>query len=397
MARFTRTTAKAAAVAATMTLSLISGCQSTVDGSRTAENPESRVGDSKEILEQAFSGTTFQAPESGPPAQSGANVWLLTCISLPSCQTIGDSFKQAAQSLGWDITELDNKLDPTTTITQIRQAVSARVDAVVVVGMDCPAIKAGLDSAKSARIPVVSAAGADCDDPAVGGTEQGFAATTNYLGANNATELYQLYGERNADVTVAAARESGIEAPKILDLRRPDFLSHKVQAEAFDRRVEEICPECELIKVDYTRAQLNVPGSQLVRNTLQRHPDANVVFFPFDKMLDYGLQTALETTNNIKLVCCGDGGGGGVEYAKKSRPQLIINAYAWGFAGYAAADTLNRLLAGDSREQIPNMGGYILYVEKNRNLPTVPGEQPAPPLDALKGFSDIWFPQGSGK
>jgi ribose transport system substrate-binding protein len=349
--------------------------------------------DARTTLDQAFAGITYPQPTQGPAAQSGKNVWYLSCLSYPTCRNQVAAFEEAAKSLGWQVNALDNKVDPNTAINQIRQAISAKADAIVLNSLDCSKIKTGLDAAKAAGIPVLGVSAADCDDPLLGsaaGPEPGFAAVQKLDGTNSVLEYFQLLGRSNAEVTVAAAKQNGITAPRIMRLKMTDVLYQKMKAEAFDQRVEEICPNCTVVPVDFTLPQMAQQGQQVFRNAFLQNPTADVVYFPFDAALPAGLQTALAGATHVKVACCGDGQSGSIDFARSAAAHVIVNVSPNTFFGYAQADIVNRLLAGQKRTELPNEGGYVQYIDKTHNMPAPGTAGPPPPFDFVAGFQSVW-------
>lgn len=347
----------------------------------------------QKTLDEAFAGITFPQPAQGPAAQPGKSVWYLSCLSYPTCRNQVAAFEDAAKALGWQVNALDNKVDPNTTINQIRQAISAKADAIVLNALDCAKIKTGLDAAREAGIPVLGVSAVDCNDPLLGsaaGTEPGFAAVQKLHGTSSVLEYFQLLGRSNAEVTVAAAKQDGIKAPRIMRISMTDVLYQKMKAEAFAKRVGEICPDCTIVPVDFTLSQMAQQGQQVFRNAFLQNPTADVVYFPFDAALPAGLQTALGGAANVKVACCGDGQSGSIDFARSATAHVIVNVSPNKFFGYAQADVVNRLLAGQQPADLPNEGGYVQYLDKTHNMPPVGTDGPPPPFDFVAGFQSVW-------
>jgi len=391
--RATRLVVAAAAAAVALVLSACGAGGGAAGEGGTGGVATDTAFDARTTLDQAFAGITYPQPTQGPAAQSGKNVWYLSCLSYPTCRNQVAAFEEAAKSLGWQVNALDNKVDPNTAINQIRQAISAKADAIVLNSLDCSKIKTGLDAAKAAGIPVLGVSAADCDDPLLGsaaGPEPGFAAVQKLDGTNSVLEYFQLLGRSNAEVTVAAAKQNGITAPRIMRLKMTDVLYQKMKAEAFDQRVEEICPNCTVVPVDFTLPQMAQQGQQVFRNAFLQNPTADVVYFPFDAALPAGLQTALAGATHVKVACCGDGQSGSIDFARSAAAHVIVNVSPNTFFGYAQADIVNRLLAGQKRTELPNEGGYVQYIDKTHNMPAPGTAGPPPPFDFVAGFQSVW-------
>ena len=56
---------------------------------------------------------------------------------------------------------------------------------------------------------------------------------------------------------------------------------------------------------------------------------------------------------------------------------------------WATADTINRLLAGETPSQLPNEGGGFQVVDKNHNLPPA-GQAPKPATNFQAVYEKVW-------
>ena len=70
-----------------------------------------------------------------------------------------DSMTAAAQAKGWTVTNLNANGEPLQAITEIKQLVTKKADAIIVTVFDSTGLAAGIAAAKEAGIPVLSAGG----------------------------------------------------------------------------------------------------------------------------------------------------------------------------------------------------------------------------------------------
>ena len=75
-------------------------------------------------------------------------------LAQPGTQMYVEGFKNTAQSKGWDVNVIDTKGDVASVISRIEDAVTQKVDAIVI-NVDPSQIEAGLAVAKEANIPVI--------------------------------------------------------------------------------------------------------------------------------------------------------------------------------------------------------------------------------------------------
>lgn len=132
----------AAALVAVAALSM-SACSSTTSaggGSGTArdENAPAWLKDVRANVDAQYEGRYLDVIDSGPKAVEGANVWYISCgEAVSGCAAAGAGFKEAAGELGWNATYYDGKFDPNEVSNGIKQAVSAKADAIGLNIFDC--------------------------------------------------------------------------------------------------------------------------------------------------------------------------------------------------------------------------------------------------------------------
>lgn len=346
-----------------------------------------------EVLEESYAGIGLPVPDSGPEAQTGKKIWLITCPALGGCLRVNAGFEAAADLLGWDVTVVDGKADPTTTINLIKQAVAAKVDGIVEVPLDCSLIKTGLQVAKDAGIPVLSWGGVDCNSESLGddAEDEGlFAAPVQINGAADWAGWYATEGENSANFLIARVAQLGIENPVILRFHNEDAGLNAAEAKAFAETLAAGCPECKLEDVTFTFAQISAgKGPQIFSSGIQAHPDANVLYYAWDAMLDAGLQTALAPKKDqFEFICCGDGGQNGLAEARAMTDATwAISAYGHERGSYAIADVMNRIFAGET--DFPQEGGYSTFVDADHNMPAE-GEFALGNYDYVEAYKTLW-------
>lgn len=74
-------------------------------------------------------------------------------LAQPGTQFYVEGFQAAAEDKGWDVNVIDTKGDVAAVISRIEDVVNQKVDAIII-NVDPSQIKAGLQAAKDAKIPV---------------------------------------------------------------------------------------------------------------------------------------------------------------------------------------------------------------------------------------------------
>jgi ribose transport system substrate-binding protein len=395
--RVRATLAVLASIAAVLALTACgSDDDSGSDASASANAPELDV---DAVLERAYKGIIDEPPSEGPPAATDKTIWFSNCLGFEGCARFGDGLKAAAEVLGWTVKEVDNENNPSKSISIIRQAISANADAVVDTLSDCPNIKAGLEAAKEASLPVITYAGLDCNHPVFGGSEPLYAAPFRLGERDDALDYYREQGARDAEYILAVAAQRGLEEPSILQTQNENQLFQKERAEGFREKVEELCPGCELEPLIFTTEQLvNGQAQQVFKSGILRNPDMDVLYYANDAFLAPGLQAAMEANRGeFEIICCGDGGQQGIANVRRSGE--LAGVYTINFApvemwGWGALDVLNRVFAGEKPEDIPGQGHVSFYVDPEHNLPPE-GEPVEVPLDYQEAYTNLW--KGGGE
>src|SRR5207244_4314095 len=128
------------------------------------------------------------------------------------------------------------------------------------------------------------------------------------------------------------------------------------------------CKTCENIRVPYTFSQVPNPATQIWKSAILAHPEAHALAYVPSGLMTLGLQTAIRTSGHKLRVYGAEGGA--VNWTNiRSGFELSAIVRQDDQAIWATADTMNRVLAGQSPKSLPNEGGGVQIVDKNHNLP----------------------------
>jgi ribose transport system substrate-binding protein len=93
-------------------------------------------------------------PITGGAAFAAAKIAVITpYLAQPGTQFYVEAFQEAAKANGWDVNVIDTKGDAAAVISRIEDVSNQKVDAIVI-NVDPGQVGAGLETAKSAGIPV---------------------------------------------------------------------------------------------------------------------------------------------------------------------------------------------------------------------------------------------------
>lgn len=352
----------------------------------TASAAESAAAKRLEVLER---GLATKPPTSGPKAQTGKNVWAISCGDfVESCSVVTDYTLTAGKAIGWDMTRFDAKVDPAKAADGIRQAIADDADAIIVSAFDCTLVKAALKDAKEADVVTYGSGTTNCDDPIAGDGGEGLYTLTDIVppGTGPGWANFTInWGEDKGNYAVA---ETGGKA-KAINVTQTDFPNIALISQGFDKAIKS-CKGCEVVDtVEYTSAQLSSNAlTQNVTNALASNPDANVLHLPVDSLLA-NVGPAIQESGRSKdlLVVGGEGNfKSNIEQIRKDGTQDAALAFDLNWESWSQVDDINRLFAGEK----PVYGGWgYSVVDKDTNLPA-PGKVWNSKLDFASAYKKIW-------
>lgn len=337
-----------------------SGSTASESANTTAEtggSSDSLVAEAEASVEKAREGTYSDPPSTGPAAQSGKDVWVISCgESAPGCSTLAAGAMEAGETLGWKMHLFDGKLTPTGWTAGFDKALAAGAEGIIPITMDCPPIKGSLEKAKQADVPVIGLYSFDCDDPSY--TEKSPALYTEVVNVGKDLPSYfEEYGRVKADYAIAETDGKF----KAINIVAPEYQSLQQINKGFVEQVEK-CAECEIIET------LEIPATQLatgeaaqrIETALGKNPDATVLNIPYDAMT---LTVAQTLAGHEDMLILGfEGFEPNIELIKQGVQDLAL-PYEGSFSGWAAADTLNRYFAGETEFPPQGVGYQLIDIE----------------------------------
>lgn len=323
-------------------------------GSAIASGSGSASGDvltqAKAVTAADFAGTDRALPATGPTAAKNKTVWAIACSTTAAgCNLPATGLMDAGKALGWNMKLIDGKLDPTVESAQIRAAGAAGASAVALFSVNCAENKAAIQAVQAQGTKVYGVNSLDCDDVFAGGGKALFDAAMVWgpdnVGYGPFVDKY--VGPAVADWIISTTDGKA----NVIQLRQDDSAGtrHVGQAE-FDQLAK--CSGCTTEVVNFTGADLLGGGLQAKTSAaLQKYPNATVVLTPTDATISLGTGAAVAQARAAgrKLILVGQEGVPSAIKAIKAGTQQFAVGRPWPWTGWAAADGLNRMFAGQKQ------------------------------------------------
>lgn len=358
------------------------------DGGTTTEGGDI-VAESQARLDVNYAGVDRALPTASPAPAADKNVWIISCGQVAEgCGSGAKGAEDAGKLLGWDMTTYDGELNPTKWNEGIRQAIADGADGILLDVIDCVAVKSALDEAKAAGIKIVTWYSFDCDysDPA---EEARFDGQVTYGDEYpKFQDWLNAYGETMADWLIVQ-NEGDVQA---IQFRQDELAVVKELAVGFENRLAE-CDTCELLHTEQiTLADYAGPLQQKASTLLTQFPDANSVVGLHDSAIALGIGPAVVASGRSAdlFVTGGECFAANIQFILNDQGQdfCVGNASQW--QGWAAADALNRVFAG---EEIVDAGIGWRNGDAEHNLADVEGGYDGT-VDYRANYAKIWGVEG---
>lgn len=320
-------------------------------------------------------GTFVEEPTTSPTAPGEAkNIAIISCgQQVGACAEATGAAQEAADALGWESTLFDAKLDLPSASTGIRNAVAQGADGIFLYFIDCDFIKAGLQEAKDAGVPVVAAEARECDP-----SNPLFTHVVEYEPGN--------YEEQQRAFYRAAAQYPIAELDG--ESKAITFLDEVPQGEWGTEEIEQVYEQCEGCTLEVVRFPQTAYGTRLqgiAEQELLRNPDVNTVIPSFEASA-LEIYAAVRSSGKADqiLTFVGEGGVAGLDLLREG-----ANGYAFNFPvrweGWGGIDALGRLFAGE--EPVPiGLGSQLIDADHN-----LPESGPAvSPIDFEAMYKEAW-------
>jgi ribose transport system substrate-binding protein len=338
-------------------------------------------------VEKLYTGTQHAPPTEGPKAQTGKNVWVISCGQVSeSCVVPTTAHLDAGKHLGWKMTAFDGKFDPNQYNAGIQQAIADKADGIILISVDCQFVRASLKQAEAAGIKVIGNLVIDCDDPKVNQGAGGLSAKVPVQGSTHTSEIVGKWAAAKADWAIAKLGGK----VKAITLREPATPIFDIHRQAFEERLKERCSSCEVVEaVNYSTAKDYGGGlQQKIQQALLQHPEANLIVPNWDSDVTGGVGPAVQASGRAgKLEIIGaEGYPGNLKLLSEGKQETASMGWNQEFLAWSINDALNRVFAGE--QPVDGGSGWYL-IDKDHNMP--PLDKPAPArVDFQSQFKKLW-------
>lgn len=334
-------------------------------------------------LNELYEGT-YTKP-AGPPIKpkAGKKVWNVTAGNTSEAvRNQARAIKHAGERIGWQVTTFDSKFRPDLMVAGIEQAIADQTDGIIVTYIDCPLMKAALQRANKAGVPVVATESSDCGDLREG-DPQLFDWVVRNAGGQPFREWTQDWGA--AQATWVIAKTNG-EANTILTVET-DLETTRLAGEAAQREFER-CGSCAVEVLKFSNEDLGPGLQQKIEQSLIKNPDANSFIASFDAVLTLGGASALKASGRDLAIMGGEGSQPGIQLIHEDRGSDACVGIPMEWEGYAAVDALIRVLEHQDPADT-DTGIGIQICDREHNLPPK-GEGYGSPIDFEAEYLTLW-------
>lgn len=288
------------------------------------------------LVEQARAPLSeFDGPSTPPRGvPEGKELAVLYPLPAPLPTNASEGVVKAAEAVGWSARLIDGKGTPKGYVDAFDQAISAKVDGIVLVAMPVELLRAQIEAADAAGIPVVAALPslAQPDPPEQFGL-------FDYVRAD-----YELQGRTLADWVVQDAPD-GAKAIRLESAEFPD-LTHESQqfADALEAAGDDY-EIAEVVASPVTDIFGGPQGVQRLAAALRKNPEARYVFILSESWSQIFLQ-AKRLTGRDDVVGLGSDGDVSVPLVAEGEELVMIGPDSRTY-GWYAVDAMIRALNGE--------------------------------------------------
>ena len=332
---------------------------------------------------QGYQGT-YRPPAPGPAAVKGKSVYVITCANFSlGCYTPALAIQTAAQTLGWKVTIVDGKLTPAGFTAGIQQAIAAKPDGIITIGIDCTAAKAAYSQAKAAHIPTVGIYTIDCNDPAEASGPSQLSALVDAGTGQDAAAWFEQWGKLHADYLIAKTNGQA----RVIQFAQEGFTDIDYIDQGFEAEMAK-CTSCKIVnKTTFTPADAAGPGVvSKVSSTLIAHAsDANSIFFDNDSDLGSALPSLKANPHPSWTLVGSEGLPTTLSQVGSTVTGLITYPASW--LGWCGAYTLNEVFAN---HPVTDCGLGFQIVDADHSKPASGATTVTPSVDFESIMKSQW-------
>jgi ABC-type sugar transport system substrate-binding protein len=254
----------------------------------------------------------------------------------------------AGKELGWSVTVVDGKGNPTIWNSAIRQAIADKANGIVLAAV-VPALASGaVQAARAAHIPVIYT---------LGNVLEG----TNLAMDTDRAEA----GKVLADWT---AVDSGGKA-QVLVLYDHEFPELTAYSDAYVAELKAVCSGCKVVGTpSFTLETFATTLPGIVSTAMRDNPGLNYVVAPYDSAATFIQQGARQVGRSVKVM--GDGGDQPTVANLKDGTEAASMGVPSEWMGWQALDAIGRYLVGKPLPNTPVVQGLMVPANIKTQAPT---------------------------
>jgi len=319
----------------------------------------------KAELPKLYAGTNTAVNPTPRPAAKGKSVFVISSGQASISSSVpSDAAVAAAQAIGWKVTLLDGKLQPSTYGGLVDQAIADGANGIILDAIDCNSVKGPLEQAKAKHIAVVPIYAYDCNDPTEDAGPALFSAVpnTNNLPDKDLGAFAESYGRGQADYVIAASKNKA----RVLVLNDPEFTVLKYTTAGFDDQIAHSGGSKVVATLNFLSADLGAKLQQEVQAELLQYPSINWIKSPYTYATELGVVPALASQPKGKYDVMG-GEGFQPELADVAAGSVTgAMAISSQWVGWSAVDAMNSVF---THRPTYNSGIGWELVDATHNLP----------------------------
>jgi len=367
------------AVLAALMLSLFAvACGGSDDSSDSGDSGNGGGGSveaAQKMVDKLMDPTQAEFPKPTEAFDPGkGRVAVISCGNAGiNCKDGSEDATDAAKAMGWTPSPVfDGEFNPAKQAGYIRQAIQEKYDAIVLVSIDAKSIKAAVDAAAKANIPVTCVM---CSNP----------------GMENVVTDVTTGGTADGEaIGYWTAADSGGEG-KVIAFDDASFPIVNVRVNAAKEILAENCPDCEVEVKDIATTELTEPGPPTWTATLTANPPGSFKYAwsAYDPFAIPMTKTAEQQGRDDIKITGYDASPDFVELIKQGGDAAATTAAPFEYAAWGAVDQAARKVVG-----APEWDGtelpVMLVTKDNADDPALEAGFFNPPFDYKAEFKELW-------
>jgi ABC-type sugar transport system substrate-binding protein len=299
-------------------------------------------------------------PPKGPPPVTGKSIlYIPYSMTTEGAARMNKPLEDACKLLGWNYTMIDPGGAGDQQAAALEKAISLKVDAVIVCGLDPLQLTQPFKALKAAGIPCVSNADVDIPDKVFRYSD--FSDPSQFM-------------EASYVLTAWAWKKTDYNLKMIMftDAEFATTRNRRTGAEQFIQDCKAAGGDAEiLVQREFAVADLSTTLGNTAVTTVRNYPDYNCIWVPYDGAAQFiisGLENAGLADLSKSFLVAFDANVANMQIMRNNGYEEATIAMPMGRIAYALIDQLNRIFNGQEPLSDVQLGLYFKLMTK-QNLP----------------------------